>query len=480
MTTEAATEKKSKRKKKATEPALDPVIATELDSPVVMTGETPDAPLAHVPSVRPPLSAVRSVLTEKYAIYLADTVDVAVSLPDESMDFSVFSPPFASLYTYSNSPRDMGNCANMSQFGEHMAYLASEQHRALKSGRLVAIHCMLLPTTKGKDGCIALKDFRGELRAIYEKAGFLFHSEITIWKDPVTQMQRTHAIGLLHHQVKKDSSISRQGLADYLVVMRKRGDNESPIAQAESTPDCRRCDWVTTPDGDQILVTPCGVHELAYKNSDGKPLVWQRYASPVWYDINPSDTLQYRSARDDADERHICPLQLSVIRRAIRLWSLPGETVWSPFTGIGSEGYVAIEEDRRFIGAELKQSYFEQAERNLAAAGVQRKLTIDLDSVTSANPTDAPSAPTQSQPPDAQAFLADITATYKRHGMSISHEDTHGAFVITDYSQRNVDWLHGAQLQTRSEVKRLADEHMAQREREAQEEKELDAQQVSK
>lgn len=278
---------------------------------------------------------IGSVLEEKFAAYHGDTIEVARGLPSDSVHFSVYSPPFASLYTYSNSPRDMGNCGSRAEFFEHFGHLTTEMFRVIKPGRLMAVHCMNLPTSKARDGIIGISDFRGELIRSYEKAGFVYHSEVCIWKDPVTAMQRTKAIGLLHKQLKKDSCLSRQGIPDYLVVMRKPGENTEPVT---------------------------------HTNDDFPVLEWQRYASPVWMDINPSDTLQFRSAREEKDERHICPLQLEVIRRALKLWSNPGDVVWSPFMGIGSEGYVAIEEGRRFIGAELKDSYFKQAVANLRAA----------------------------------------------------------------------------------------------------------------
>lgn len=271
-------------------------------------------------------------VSERFAMYHGDCVDVLGGLPNNSVHYSIFSPPFASLYTYSASARDMGNCSDSAEFFEHFAFLMPELFRVLRPGRLVSFHCMLLPTSKARDGIIGLNDFRGDLIRAFKSAGFVHHSEVVIWKDPVTAMQRTKALGLLHKQIKKDSSMSRQGIPDYLVTMRKPGDNEEPIT---------------------------------HTNEDFPVDLWQRYASPVWMDINPSDTLQYRSAREDKDERHICPLQLDVIRRALKLWSNPNDVVLSPFAGIGSEGYVALEQGRRFVGAELKRSYYEQAVANL-------------------------------------------------------------------------------------------------------------------
>lgn len=272
---------------------------------------------------------------DRFSLYHGDCVDVLRGMPDESVHYSIFSPPFSSLYTYSASPRDMGNVANHAEFFEQHAFMVRELVRVLKPGRHASVHCMLLPTSKTRDGFIGLYDFRGELIRQFQALGMIFHSEVTIWKDPVTQMQRTKALGLLHKQVKKDSAMSRQGLADYLVTMRKPGDNPEPVKHDDASFPVE---------------------------------LWQKYASPVWMDIDPSDTLQYRSAREDEDERHICPLQLEVIRRGLLLWSNPGDVVLSPFAGIGSEGYVALREGRRFVGAELKASYFKQAAANLRAA----------------------------------------------------------------------------------------------------------------
>lgn len=281
--------------------------------------------------------------SQRFTAYHADTIDVARELPSESVDFSVFSPPFASLYTYSNSPRDLGNVRNDEEFFAHYRYLVEEQFRVMSPGRLVAIHCMLMPTSKERDGYIGLRDFRGDLIRAYQAAGFIFHSEVVIWKDPVTAMQRTHALGLLYKQLKKDSCMSRQGIPDYVVVMRKPGVNAKPVA---------------------------------HTNDEFPVARWQRYASPVWMDINPSDTLQYKSAREHDDERHVCPLQLEVIRRCVDLWSRADDIVWSPFMGIGSEGVVALEMGRRFVGAELKKSYYDQAVRNLREAETVKQSTL--------------------------------------------------------------------------------------------------------
>jgi DNA modification methylase len=285
-----------------------------------------------------------------WSIYHSDCVDFLENLPENSLHFSIFSPPFASLYVYSDSERDMGNATGMGDFIKHYDFFARNLIRAIKPGRLVAVHCMNLPTSKVMDGYIGLKDLRGHLVRTFEDNGFYWHSEIVIWKDPVTQMQRTKAIGLLHKQLTKDSTISRQGLPDYVVVFRKPGANEDPVAGK-----------LTEYHGDG--------HGVDESDSIG---IWQRYASPVWMDINPSDTLQYRSARDNNDERHICPLQLDVIRRCLQLWTNPGDVVYDPFTGIGSTGHVCLEMGRKFIGTELKKSYFDCAVNNLTKSEAEK------------------------------------------------------------------------------------------------------------
>lgn len=272
---------------------------------------------------------------KRFALYHGDTVEVARMLPDASVGFSVFSPPFSSLYTFSDSPRDLSNCKSDAEFFAHYDFLIQETARVMKPGRNVAIHCMLLTASLVRDGYIGLKDFRGDIIRAYQRRGFIFHSEVCIWKDPVVAMQRTKALGLLYKQVKKDSTMSRMGIADYIVVMRAPGVNTDPVDHAPE---------------------------------DFPVDQWEKYASPVWDDINPSDTLQHRSAREHDDERHIAPLQLEVIKRCITLYSKPSDTVWSPFAGIGSEGWVALKEGRRFVGAELKESYFKQAAINLQEA----------------------------------------------------------------------------------------------------------------
>lgn len=314
------------------------------------------------------INALDQVITDKYALYQGDCVEVSRAIPDESVHYSIFSPPFSSLYTYSNSDRDMGNSANDAEFMDHFKYLIKELYRITVPGRLVSFHCMNLPTSKTHHGYIGIRDFRGELIKAFEDEGWIFHSEVCIWKDPVVAQQRTKALGLLHKQVVKDSAMSRQGIPDYLVTMRKPGDNPDPV----------------NGEFEEFVGEGVDVSREAYEKqaeeqrAKGKEpwpfemwrsvLVWQKYASPVWMDINPSNTLQYRSARDEKDEKHIAPLQLDVIARGVELWSNPGEVVFSPFLGIGSEGYQSILMSRRFIGVELKESYFKTAVNNLQMA----------------------------------------------------------------------------------------------------------------
>ena len=279
------------------------------------------------------INVISQSVTDRYALYNGDSCEVLKGIPDNSIHYSIFSPPFASLYTYSNSERDLGNCRTTSEFYEQFMFIVSELYRVLMPGRLISFHCMDLPLSKERDGIIGIRDFRGELIKVFENAGFVLHSQVCIWKDPVTAMQRTKAIGLLHKQIKKDSCMSRQGIPDYLVTMRKPGDNPEPVT---------------------------------HTNETFPVAVWQRYASPVWMDINPSDTLQASSAREEKDERHICPLQLGVIRRALNLWTNRNDIVLTPFLGIGSEAVVSIEMGRRAIGCELKTSYYNQAVANCA------------------------------------------------------------------------------------------------------------------
>ena len=285
------------------------------------------------------MKVINQKITDKYSIYNGDSCEIIKNIPDNSIHYSIFSPPFADLYVYSNSERDMGNCKTNKEFYDHFKFLVEELHRVTMNGRLVSFHCMNLPTSKTRDGFIGIKDFRGDLIRIFQQAGFIYHSEVCIWRDPVVAMQRTKALGLLHKQIKKDSAMCRQGIPDYLVTMRKAGDNPERVTHTNET-------------------FPVDV--------------WQKYASPIWMDINPSNTLQKQSAREEKDEKHICPLQLEVIQRAVNLWTNPNDIVFSPFMGIGSEGYQSLTQGRRFVGIELKSSYYKQAEKNMDVASQQK------------------------------------------------------------------------------------------------------------
>lgn len=276
----------------------------------------------------------------KWGVWQGDNVELLRGIPDSSIHYALFSPPFASLYTYSNSDRDMGNSRDDEEFQYHFEYLIDQLYRVIMPGRLVSVHCMNLPAMKSRDGFIGVKDFRGDIIRCFQCYGFIFHSEVTIWKNPVTEMQRTKALGLLHKQIRKDSSMSRQGLPDYVVTFRKPGVNPEPIPH----------DYETFPVD-----------------------VWQRYASPVWMDIRQSNTLNRAAARGEKDEKHICPLQLDVIERCIELWTNPDDIVLDPFAGIGSVPYQAVKMGRRGLGVELKAEYYQQAAQNLQKAEADYK-----------------------------------------------------------------------------------------------------------
>lgn len=278
---------------------------------------------------------------DRFAAYHGDCVDVVRQLPDASLGFSVYSPPFGSLFVYSESAADMGNSATDGEFEAHYRFLVSEKFRATKPGRLTAVHCSDLPLTKWRDGVVGIKDFSGQIIRIHEEAGWVLHGRRTIWKCPVVEMTRTKHVGLLYKQLQKDSAKSRGGMPDYLLTFTKPGENAEPIAHTPET--------------------------------FGLPQ-WQEWASPVWMSVNQTNVLNVKSAKEAQDERHLCPLQLDVIERAIVLWSNPGDIVLSPFMGIGSEGYQALKLGRKFVGVELKESYFRQAVKNLESVDRQPDL----------------------------------------------------------------------------------------------------------
>lgn len=282
--------------------------------------------------------------SEHCAVYQGDCCELIQNIPDETIGFSIFSPPFAELYTYSDELADMGNSKDYKEFFIAFDFLVQQLYRVMQQGRNVAVHCMDLPIQKGKEGYIGLRDFSGMILRCFEDAGFIYHSRVTIWKNPVTEMQRTKALGLLHKQVKKDAAMSRVGIPDYLLVFRKEGEHDHPV----------KCD---------ISVD-----------------TWQKWASPVWMDIDYSNTLNKMPARDEKDEKHICPLQLDTIQRAVNLWSNKGDVVLTPFMGIGSEVYQSILEGRKGIGFELKESYFNEAVNNIkvAEAKVNEELLFSM------------------------------------------------------------------------------------------------------
>jgi len=284
---------------------------------------------------------LKPVITDKYALYNGDCVDVARTIPDNSVHFEIFSPPFANLYIYSDDLRDMGNCKNTDEFFKQFDYLIPELHRILMNNRLCAVHCKNIVKYKGRDGVSGWSDFRGDIIRHFEKYGFQYHSEVVIWTDPVLEMQKTKTQRLLYCQLQRDASCTGIGMPEYLVIFKKWSEGDTqPIKHFKSEVDA------------------------AQKQGSAEQVIdletWQRYASPVWFDIKQTDVLNARIARDNKDEKHICPLQLEVIRRAVKLWSNPGEIVFSPFGGIGSEPYIALEQNRRAIAAELKPSYFSQ------------------------------------------------------------------------------------------------------------------------
>lgn len=332
------------------------------------------------------MSILKQHVTENYAIYCGDCVEVWKELESDSLGFVVYSPPFSNLYIYSDSSRDMGNAADDAEFFKHYGYLLPEIYRTLIPGRLTAVHCKDLPLYRGRDGSAGLKDFPGQIIAAHEEAGFTYHSRVTIWKCPVTERERTNNNGLLHKTVCRDSSQIRQGMADYLLLFRKtpHGEDGNLSDQPISRPNGLNR-WIG--DDEANPLTNGGFHPskfariggLAGKsvvdeetgetfNSSDSVTLWRRYAEPVWWDISQTDVLNFQMARSENDERHICPLQLGLIRRAIYLWSNEGDIVGTPFLGIGSEAYVAIQEKRKAVGSELKEGYFDYAKRHLDMA----------------------------------------------------------------------------------------------------------------
>jgi DNA modification methylase len=284
------------------------------------------------------MNVLNEHIGDRFAAYHADAVEFAADLPENSIGLTVYSPPFSNLFVYSDSERDMGNVSSDGEFLEQYRFLIRDLYRATKPGRVTCVHCSDIPRTKSAWGYVGLYDMPSEIRRIHEEEGWTYHSRITVWKDPVVEMQRTKALGLLYKQIQTDATRNRQGLPDYVLVFRKTPDDE---AKADKV-------------GQDAKLFPVSM--------------WQQWASPVWMDINQTNVLNVKVAREDRDERHLCPLQLDLIERCVRLWSNPEDTVYSPFLGIGSEGWVSLKANRRFIGTELKEAYFRQAVKNLSEA----------------------------------------------------------------------------------------------------------------
>lgn len=289
---------------------------------------------------------IKNHTTDRMTLYNGDCVEVTRQLPDEFAHFQIFSPPFANLYIYSDDLRDMGNCKNMDEFFEQFDYLIPELYRTLKTGRLCAVHCKQIVKYAGRDGVAGWTDFRGEIIRHFEKFGYVYHSEVVIWTDPVLEMQKTKTQRLLYCQLQRDASHTGIGMPEYLVIFRKWGDKEleEPIKHYKTNELAKEDD--------------------AFEEQVVDLDTWQRYASPVWFDIPRTAVLNCKAARDSEDEKHICPLQLPVIERAVELWTNPNDIVFTPFLGIGSEVYQALKMGRRGVGVELKESYFNQAVAN--------------------------------------------------------------------------------------------------------------------
>lgn len=311
-------------------------------------------------------------ICNSYALYCGDSCELIKGIPDNSIGYSIYSPPFADLYSYSDSPKDLGNCRSYEDFFVHFDYLVKELERVMMPGRIVSVHCMDLPTHKGKEGYIGIKDFPGDIIRLFEASGFYFHSpRVTIWKDPLIAATRTHALGLAHKQIVKDSAECRTGIPDYIVSFRKKGINPKPIPHPTG---------LTEYAGTKSIPSFLSRYEdwNDPKTNKRSHWIWQQYASPVWTDIKQTKVLPYKKAKEADDERHLCPLQLQTIERCITLWSAPDDVVFSPFSGVGSEIYMAVKMGRKAIGCELKLSYHRQAKRNLASLKHKQKSAVGL------------------------------------------------------------------------------------------------------
>jgi len=304
-------------------------------------------------------------ITERYALYNEDCCKVLKDIPKDSIGFSIFSPPFSNLYSYSDDIADMGNSKTHKEFFQHFQFLIKELNRVMMPGRIIAVHCMDLPIFKSTSNFIGLYDFSGDIIRAFQKESFIFHSRHCIWKDPLIAAVRTHAIGLAHKQIVKDSSLCRMGLPDYVIAFRKRGENPKFIENKKGLIEYY---------GSRNVPRELDVFLRHKEQGSNKRShwIWQQYASPVWFDIRQTRVLNFRKGKTEKDEKHICPLQLDTIERCMTLWSSTDDVVLSPFMGIGSEVYVAIKNNRKAIGIELKHSYYKQAIRNLAQIAQQK------------------------------------------------------------------------------------------------------------
>lgn len=302
------------------------------------------------------MNVINQIITDRYALYNGDCCEVVKSIPDETIGYTLFSPPFSSLFTYSNSPRDLGNSRSDEEFYEHFRFLVKDLFRITMKGRIVSIHCMQIPAMKERDGFIGIKDFRGDLIRLFQSEGFIFHSEVLIWKDPLIEATRTKALGLMHKQLCKDSTKCRQGLPDYIISMRKPGENPVPV---------KHKDGISEYHGDDGIDDGVRSHNI-----------WRRYASPVWMDIRQTHTLNKDAARGEQDERHICPLQLDTVGRCQELWSAEDDIMFDPFGGIGTVPYVAVKNGRKAIAVELKESYFNQMVKNVESVRLPKQTQL--------------------------------------------------------------------------------------------------------
>jgi len=319
------------------------------------------------------MTVLKQKITKAFALYCGDCCEVLPSIPDESVGLSVFSPPFADLYTYTDDPRDMSNNSSYEEFFEHFTFLVGQLERVTMPGRIVVVHCMELPMHKSKGEEICVRDFPGDIVRCFLRFDFVQHSpRITIWKDPLLAAVRTKAIGLAHKQIVKDSAFCRTGIPDYVIAFRKRGENPVPVSNPEGLTVYHGARQVPSKYDGFVDWTK------EQKKNKRSHWIWQQYASPVWFDIRQTNVLEFREARDGDDEKHICPLQLDVIERCVALWSTKGDVVLTPYMGVGSEVYVAVKNRRRAIGVELKESYFNQALKNLQALKRREEASFGL------------------------------------------------------------------------------------------------------